>query len=542
MSLIVKNGTVYDPLNDIDGEKMDIFIQEGRIVEDTRGKEIDASGLIVMPGGVDIHAHIAGSKVNLGRLFRPEDHRRDRMPRTPTSRSGVGYSIPTTFTTGYRYAKLGYTCVMEAASPPLTSRHTHEELNDTPIVDKACYTLMGNNHFVMDYVKKGEFDKLKTFVAWLLGSAKGYSVKIVNPGGVENWKWGKNVNSIDDEVDNYEVTPREILTHLSRANDELGLPHSIHVHANNLGAPGNFQTTLETIDAVKNRIHMTHLQFHSYAGDSWSAFASAAEEVAKAINRRDNVTCDMGQITFGDTTTMTADGPWQYHLYELTGNKWFNADVEMETGAGVVPYFFTKKSPVNSIQWAIGLELAILIKDPWKICLTTDHPNGGPFYMYPKVIAWLMSKKARNQTLQTVHRAATMKTTLPNLDREYSLYEIAVITRAMPARTLGLHSKGHLGAGADADLSIYAFDERHVQRSFTSSRYTIKDGRIVSKDGQIVESFPGRTYWAHVHGKLTDEVREAFPKYYTISLANYPVQESYLPRNEPVNCGLASGA
>jgi len=540
LSLVIRNGTVYDPANGIDGEVKDIHIDKGKIVEKAGGEEIDASGLIVFPGGVDIHTHIAGSKVNLGRLFRPEDHRKDRFVKSTVARSGVGYSVPTTFVTGYRYARMGYTTVMEAASPPLTARHTHEELNDTPILDKAAYTLMGNNHFIMKYIKAGEDEKLAKYVAWLLEAAKGYTVKIVNPGGVENWKWGKNVESIDDTVDNYDVTPREILTGLGKVNDELGLPHSIHVHANNLGAPGNFETTAETIRCVKNRLHMTHLQFNAYAGDDWGSFASGVPDLAKIINKRDNVTCDMGQVVFGDTTTMTADGPWQHHLYELTGNKWFNADVEMETGAGVVPYFFHRNNPVNAVQWAIGLEIALMIKDPWKVCLSTDHPNGGPFYMYPKIIAWLMSKKARDKTAATVNKAIAKKTSLPALEREYSLYEIAMITRASTAKALGLGNKGHLGVGADADVAIYDFDEDHIQRSFTRTRYTIKDGAIVVKDGTVVSSPMGRTYWVDANGELTDEVKEEFPKFYTVSLDNYPVQKDYLP-NEEVICTNQGG-
>ena len=486
---------------------------------------------------VNIHSHIAGSKVNLGRLLRPEDHRKDSFAKTAIARSGVGYSVPTTFVTGYRYAKLGYTTVMEAASPPLTARHTHEELNDIPIVDKGCYTLMGNNHFVMEYIKKGEPDKLKNYVAWLLEATKGYVVKIVNPGGVENWKWGKNVDTIDDKVDNYDITPRQILMGLAKANDELELPHSIHVHANNLGTPGNYETTIQTMDAVKERIHLTHLQFNSYTGDSWANFGSGVAEVMRVINKRENVTCDMGQVIFGDTTTMTADGPWQYRLYELTGNKWFNADVEMETGAGVVPYFFRRKNPVNAIQWAIGLEIALMIKNPWKVCLTTDHPNGGPFYMYPRVISWLMSKNARNHTLESIHRAASSKTALASLDREHSLYEIAIVTRASTAKILGLKNKGHLGVGADADVAIYGFVQDHIQRSFSKSKYTIKEGKIVVKDGEIVDTPMGRTFWVDAHGEITDDVREAFPKYYTVSLNNYPVQDEYIPRGEVVPCG-----
>ena len=537
MSLIIENGTVYDPANGIDGERMDIFIKDGKIVEEAKGKVIDAPGLIVLPGGMDIHTHIAGGKVNLGRLFRPEDHRKDPVPRTAVSRAGTGYSVPTTYVTGYRYATMGYTTVMEPAITPLSARHTHEELVDTPILDKAGYTLLGNNHFVMHYIKEGDRENLKNTVAWFLGASKGYAVKLVNPGGVENWKWGRDVESLDDPVDNYEVTPREVLAGLARANEELGLPHPIHVHANNLGMPGNYETTIKTIDAVKERLHLTHLQFQAYTGEGWKDFGSGMAEIAKLINKRDNVTCDMGQVIFDDTTTMTADGPAQHHLYKLTKNKWFNADVEMETGAGIVPYRYLERNPVNAVQWAIGLEVALMITDPWKVSLTTDHPNGGPFYHYPKIISWLMSKKERETTLGTIHKAAAARAALASLDREYSLYEIAVITRAATAKALGLTGKGHLGVGADADLAIYRFSEDDIEGSFKRTVYTIKDGKIVVKNGAVVDTPEGRTYWIDAGGELTDEDRQVFTKYYTMTPDNYPVQAEYLPRGEAVRTG-----
>ncbi len=88
--------------------------------------------MVVMPGGVDMHCHIAGPKVNLARKMRPEDHRNDVMPRTSITRSGTGGSVPSIFTTGYRYAMMGYTTAFDAAVAPLVARHVHEEFNDTP--------------------------------------------------------------------------------------------------------------------------------------------------------------------------------------------------------------------------------------------------------------------------------------------------------------------------------------------------------------------------------------------------------------------------
>ena len=127
MELLIKNGFVYDPINGIDGEKMDIAIKNGKIVESVRGrraKKIDASGMAVMPGGVDIHCHIAGSEVNTGRLLRPEDHAKDFERKTAITRSGVGYSVPSTFTTGYRYSRMGYTTIMNPSMPPIIASQT----------------------------------------------------------------------------------------------------------------------------------------------------------------------------------------------------------------------------------------------------------------------------------------------------------------------------------------------------------------------------------------------------------------------------------
>src|SRR5215472_15638124 len=137
--LIIANGTVYDPRNSFDGVVKDIWIRDGKIIAtptepDVRpDKTLDATGLVVMPGGVDMHAHIAGPKANLARKMRPEDKRKaPAVRRTPLTRSGTTGSVPSTFATGYLYAGMGYTTAFDAAIPPLSARHAHEEFHDTP--------------------------------------------------------------------------------------------------------------------------------------------------------------------------------------------------------------------------------------------------------------------------------------------------------------------------------------------------------------------------------------------------------------------------
>src|SRR5438045_8488242 len=125
--LRITGGKVYDPANGVAGEVRDVCISGGKVVADIEpgvGRTIDATGMIVFPGGVDVHTHVAGAALNFARAMIPEDHRRNTpFVRTPVRRGGIGGSTPTTFITGYLYAGLGYTTVNEAAVPILSARH-----------------------------------------------------------------------------------------------------------------------------------------------------------------------------------------------------------------------------------------------------------------------------------------------------------------------------------------------------------------------------------------------------------------------------------
>jgi formylmethanofuran dehydrogenase subunit A len=542
MSLIrIANGTVYDPANGIHGEVRDLWIQDGRIIAPPTDPQLrpdrtfDATGLIVMPGGVDIHAHIAGPKVNAARKMRPEDHRlAPPVRRTRFTRSGVGGSVPSTFATGYLYAGMGYTTVFDAAVPPLSARHAHEELADTPIVDKGFYVLMGNNHYVLRQIAAGNYERLRDFAAWLLGAAKAYAIKLVNPGGVEIWKEqaGGNATNLDDPVPAFGVTPRQIIQNLAQVAMDLQLPHPVHIHCNNLGLPGNWATTLETMRCLEGRrAHLTHIQFHSYGGDpdDQRTFCSEAPKLIEYFNSHPNLSVDVGQVMFGETTSMTGDGPLGYYLYRVTGRKWFNADTEMETGCGIVPITYREKSLVHALQWAIGLEWFLLAEDPWRICLSTDHPNGASFLAYPRIIHLLMDAGYRQEMLKRLPGRVRDRCRLTELDRQYSLTEIAIITRAAPARILGLKNKGHLGPGADADITLYQ-PQANITDMFAHPRYVFKAGELIVEDGEIRAEIFGRTFYnsPDYDPDTLPDIRRWFEEHYTIQFANYAVDESYL--------------
>src|SRR4051795_7222107 len=230
--LRITGGKVYDPAHNINGVVQDICIDNGKIVADVvGGRTIDATGMIIFPGGVDIHTHVAGAALNFARAMTPENQRAaSAFLHTPELRMGIGGPTPTTFATGYLYAGMGYTTVVEAAVPILSAKHTHEELRDTPIVDKACCLLMANNELVLDLLEAGEYERAKDVVAWMISAAKVYGVKAVNPGGVTAWKWGKDANQLHEPVYGYStITPAQLISGLANIVDQLGLPHPMHI-------------------------------------------------------------------------------------------------------------------------------------------------------------------------------------------------------------------------------------------------------------------------------------------------------------------------
>jgi formylmethanofuran dehydrogenase subunit A len=544
----ISGGMVYDPANGIDGQVRDLWISEGKIVEPPDANQradrtLDATGLVVMPGGIDMHCHIAGPKVNLARKMRPEEKRRDPpVHRTDRTHSGTLGSVPSTFATGYKYAGLGYTTAFDAAIPPLAARHAHEEFEDTPCLDKGFYVLMGNNHYVMRSIAQKEPEKLRAFVGWLLSSAKGFAPKLVNPGGVEVWKTKQagNIYSLDEKVASFDVTPRQIIRGVAQAADELRLPHSVHIHANLLGMPGNWQTTLETMRSLEgHRGHLTHIQFHSYGGGDGdeNTFNSKVQPLADYVNEHPNITVDVGQVLFGRTTSMTGDGPLGYYLSNVYKTKWFSADTEQESGCGIAPIEYRNKSLVHALQWAIGLEWYLMVQDPWRVVMSTDHPNGGSFLAYPQIVRLLMDRTYRQDVLKTVHPAVRERSQLADLDREYSLNEICIITRAAPARILGLTHKGHLGPGADADVTLYTPHD-NKETMFELPRVVIKAGQVMVEQGEIREPVQGKTL--HVSPAydpgIEPDIAAWFEKYYSVRFRNYPVTFDYLQEAEQVAC------
>jgi formylmethanofuran dehydrogenase subunit A len=360
----------------------------------------------------------------------------------------------------------------------------------------------------------------------------------VNPGRVELWKRGFwDRVGLDTPVGSAQVTPRAILETLVDAANGLGLPHAAHIHCNDLGVAGNVATTLASMRAVEGRrAHFTHLQFHAYDAAPDGTRRSGARQLVEYINAHPEISGDVGQVMFGPATTLSADAAVEYLLHKSSGRRWVNVDVELETGCGIVPHTYREKHAVSALQWVVGLELFLLAADPWRMVLSTDHPNGGSFLAYPELIRLLMDRTYRDTCLARVNQSQLAGSAMADgIAREYTLDEIAIVTRAGPARLLGLTQKGHLAPGADADVTVYTRDA-DVSKMFATPRYVVKGGTLVVEEGQLRRAPRGQRL--HVRpgydAAMETPLREFFDRHSTVSFRNYPVGDL---RDAPIAVG-----
>ena len=483
--IVLRGGKVYDPAHRIDGAVRDIWIDNGKIVappkEDGVAEVIDVGGLILAPAGVEIHAHVAGVQLNAARAL--------LAGQAPV----VEGLLPTPTQAAERYLKLGYTTVFDAAMPPLYARQSHTDLECMEGVDRGSYTLMGDHTLLMQAVLHKDPAELRDAIAWLLQASGGYAVKMVNPGGGLAWKAGRPVPRLDDPVIPGGPTQRQFIQQAAATVKSMGLPHPIHLHAGQLGRPGNWQSFCETVRSLEGqRAHLCHIQFYCYGMDDKGGFTSAAEQVAECIVQYPQLTFDVGQVLFGAAAAITADISAIGFLRAVLHTPWFSRMMEGEGGSSVLPLSYLAKDAASSVQWAAGLELLLRFPDPSRMFLTTDHPNGGQFTSYPHILAWLMSKETRDRELSLVHAAGREKSGLAGLEREYTLSDVVSMTSWGPAKALGLEDRGHLGLGARADIRCYQ-PQADVEAMFTMPKWVMRAGEIVVKDGQIVAHQAGQT-------------------------------------------------
>ena len=513
--IVIRGAEVYNPARGHAPQPGDLWIEDGRIITPRQDvipeQVIDARGMIIAPAGVEIHTHVTGYPLSLARRFTLSEGCR-KNPLLPSPEEAARL-----------YLQLGYTTVFDAATSPLYAFSSYSDLRQMEGVDRGTFVLAGDHHLLLQALASNDMDYARNIIAWLVSCSGGYALKLVNPGGGLAWKNHRKAPDLDEGIGIGTLTQRDVLKRCVQAVNQLGMPHPVHIHAGQLGQPGNAVNFCNSIRALESqRAHLCHIQFFSYGLDPSGGYRSGAEEVVRTLEEFPQLTCDVGQIMFGDAMTVTADTSALSRLQQGLKKPWISNQVEAEGGNNILPLKYAPKDPSNAVQWATGLELLLLSPDPARMFLTTDHPNGAPFETYPQVIELLMSREARLEALQQVHRAARDRTGLAAIEREYSLGEIFAMTSFGPARSLGLNDRGHLEPGALADIRCYR-KQADICGMFASPEWVMKNGRIVYQNGRVDtqgfgEILVARPKWdqdqlPHIKSDLENRISISFDLY-----------------------------
>ena len=151
-----------------------------------------------------------------------------------------------------------------------------------------------------------------------------------------------------------------------------------------------------------------------------------------------------------------------------------------------------RPSLVNAVQWAVGLELLLLIDDPWRVFLTTDHPNGGGFWRYPEIIGCdgcgvpqgairKLPPEPGSASRWVNSTGSTRSPTWPSSRRP-------VRRGAWP------DAEGPSGRRRGRRHHDLFGEARHRRAMFSYPRYVLKGGTVVVEEGEVRALNEGREF------------------------------------------------
>ncbi len=458
MNIWLKNGTVFDPANGIEGEKMDIFISGGKIVDKIRTeseatKIIDASDKAVMPGGIDVHSHVATYGLNLTRFT-------------------LGF--PTVNEIGYAYARMGYTYVNEPLMTLNTANYVHHELSSIPVVDTSAFLVL-SLYDVDKEIREGNKDAVKDLILFLLDLTKSIGVKIYDV----RVKYAKRGFFYRD------VGEKKCLNFFYEMIESGGgkLPQI------------QLRTYPELLDENPDILSGFCLAHIASGMDNEERYETAMRILKKG-----------GAVDLGIFCTSPREDIDMRIGYDVPvgGENNFNSvDIGLEQ-----PLIFSKVKgrKIADIRAYYSQKFALEALEYLNSCLisfSTDSPNGCLFSSYPKIFAGLLNSANRKELMNNEF--------FPDI--EYSLYELAAITRTNPAKQLCLRNKGHLGKGADADIAIYDIggDTRaeEFEKRLSSCEYLLKGGEVVIYKGELNrDRVRKKRFYFEVGEKGVEEAKE----------------------------------
>ena len=441
MITVVKNGRVIDPYNNIDS-KLNIVIKDGKILEITPyeisgEKNIDATGLIVCPGFIDIHMHedmyhneedyldewIAKSMLNMG------------VTTCIGGNCGINLTEPLTYLDAVDRLKLPVNIGLMAGHTNIRECVVENSNKYNPIqtddIKKIMYT-------AREYLEGGCFG-ISYGIRYVPGITELELIEVSKACKPEN----KIINAhVRDDAKNIIWATKEFI----KVGMKLDIPIQ-NSHIGSMGGYGQMKELLRLLDSVKSSgLDITSDCYPYYA------FSTRIGETTydDGFLERYNIDYDSIEISEG-----------KYKGQRCTRNIFDE---------------LRKNSPdtitVGHVMNEKDIYMAIL------------HPNV------------MIASDGFLHKEQGHPRAAG---TFPRLIDKYvktgklSLYDAINKMTTMQAKKLGLSNKGNLSKGSDADITIFSYDEIKDNATFDNPikkpdgiKYVLIKGSVALKDGEIV--------------------------------------------------------
>ena len=532
--LLVKNGFVFDPFNNIEGEKKDILINDGKVVDkfvsSSNIKEIDAKGKTVIPAAVEIHAHIASQQLSWARLI-GSDNQDFHNHWNGLTLNAIAKD----------YISNGYTFIVEANVFPSLTKQTIFDLQRLPVLDKA-FLLNTSNLWALELeFQKEMVAEGAVFLSNLLEKVKAFGLKAYDPFEAEYWNWKVVRKSLTEKGRLFNFTPMDVYEKLSRFVEHLGLPHSIHAHIEGYETHYSKENLLRTLIKVKslglkpnpkNDFGIKRSQiFHLAHGSSYNMDGDNSELI-KIYNENQDFDMDLGFIGFNALNPLiTSD---RHLITKLINSanpyKLIRSSVESEGDSFATLRKFSKKKKDDCVMWANAIDLALNIT-PWQLQFSINYPNYADIINLPEIASWLISNKAREQFMNDMEASFLKDNSLVNTSKILTFNDFIIITRSSPAKSLGIGSiKGNLGLGADGDLNILNLNlnDTDISKNYEDFKsalgnieYVIKAGEVIKDHEKINLNSSGKIFWASGKPEKEDTKtilakKEAFyQKYYS---------------------------
>ncbi|MFX1553503.1 MAG: amidohydrolase family protein [Promethearchaeota archaeon] len=544
--LIIKNGLVFDPINNIEGEIKDILIESGRIIEkftnEKNVKEINAKGKTVIPSAIDIHTHVASQQVNWARLLG-----------TSNSKFKENWHGLTLQNIARDYISNGYTFILEANVFPSLAKQTIFNFKQLPVLDKAMLLNISNLWPLELEFQRGKIDEMAIFLSDLLSKTYGFGFKIYNPFENESW----NLRVLRDNISHtgrlYNFSALDVYENIVKCVEILGLPHSTHAHIEGYEKQIGKENLISVLEKIKSLnleasqktdsyvkrdqiFHIAHANSYNYDNDN--------ENLINFLTENQNFDIDLAFIGFNKINPLiTSDRRLINSM--LTNNilenphKLICSAVEFEGDSFVSMRSFEKSNYKDCILWANALDLALNIKNKLQVSLTLNFPNYANVIDIPEIVTWLISKEARDNFMKDMNNDFIKKNSFKDNEKVLGFSEFVTITRVSPAKSLGLGSiKGNLEEGADGDINILDLDideidisknHQNLKDALSNIEYVIKSGNIIKKEEDIDLKRPGSIFWSRgeieVEGKefILAKKKEFYQKYSSMFYNSYKI-------------------